>query len=871
MPYSAPLAAPLPSNHPGAVPAPSAPAGQSRVPPPDRTPLRALYRAGLLLLCLSGLLFLVPELANGAATDGFGLFILHHAITVCYFIAVLGTGALRRGRGGLHPLLTTLLLGLIGAYALNREIPVFERSTPWLSALLVVSTAATLLLPHLHRLARPVRLGVAGALGVALTLWTYLALYLTPLYALSVVASPFFGLSLHTYVPVLLLIFSLKWAVRAARADRSVGRAVGIGFGLAVAATVVFVVQWAALDRTARRTLEASESSASDLPGWVHLASRMPRTWATGRYLKAGLSYTVPKAGFSAWDLPSRSFEDVRRHDPLVMTAAALCGTTSLLREDDRIHLLEAVYDARHQAEDRLWSGEHLSTGAVATAVELWPAQRLSYTEKVVTVHNNGDPGRWGAQEEAIYTFHLPEGGAVTSLSLWIDGVEQKGILTTRGKADNAYRSIVGVEQRDPSLVHWEEGNTVSVRVFPVVAGSSRKFKIGVTAPLAAEEGRLRYDPVYFEGPSAAGARETVDLHIPGAAAPLFGLEGLTEKEGDHYTGSRSLTRAASVILRDPGLRPASFTFGGATYTLEGYTPRRTAVRTDAVYLDLNAAWTRTEFEAVLAAAGTRPAYAFTNRMVRITKDNRAEMFATGTGARFSMFPLYAVPAPEGAVIVTKGVRHSPAVNDLEGSLFAMKTDAFLKQAPPVRLFNLGSELSPFLRTLQEHRVFHYEHGSAAKLSGLLERGVFAGPAEDSATAVVHAAGIRIRKTAASTSTGAAAGPDHLMRLYAYNHLMARLQGGLYAGRDAEEALVEEAAQAHVVTPVSSLVVLETAADYKRFGIEQAGGSLRNAAVRSRGAVPEPHEWALIIAATGLLIWTRFKDQLRPILIRRAR
>jgi XrtN system VIT domain protein len=83
----------------------------------------------------------------------------------------------------------------------------------------------------------------------------------------------------------------------------------------------------------------------------------------------------------------------------------------------------------------------------------------------------------------------MPEGAVVTSLSLWINGNEEKAILTTKEKADSAYKTIVGAERRDPSVVHWQEGNSVSVRVFPVLPGESRKFKIGITAPLERVKG----------------------------------------------------------------------------------------------------------------------------------------------------------------------------------------------------------------------------------------------------------------------------------------------------------------------------------------------------------------------------------------------
>jgi XrtN system VIT domain protein len=59
--------------------------------------------------------------------------------------------------------------------------------------------------------------------------------------------------------------------------------------------------------------------------------------------------------------------------------------------------------------------------------------------------------------------------------------------------------------------------------------------------------------------------------------------------------------------------------------------------------------------------------------------------------------------------------------------------------------------------------------------------------------------------------------------------------------------VIAEAEKAYVVSPVSSLIVLETQKDYDRFDIKESKDSLKNASHNSSGAVPEPHEWMLII------------------------
>jgi len=58
-----------------------------------------------------------------------------------------------------------------------------------------------------------------------------------------------------------------------------------------------------------------------------------------------------------------------------------------------------------------------------------------------------------------------------------------------------------------------------------------------------------------------------------------------------------------------------------------------------------------------------------------------------------------------------------------------------------------------------------------------------------------------------------------------------------------------------VVTPISSLIVLETQKDYDRFDIKKSKNSLDNASIGNSGSIPEPHEWLLIVLVFGMLVW----------------
>jgi hypothetical protein len=85
--------------------------------------------------------------------------------------------------------------------------------------------------------------------------------------------------------------------------------------------------------------------------------------------------------------MPSRNFDEEKKHDPLVVIATLFVGEVNL-NEEHRIKLLETMYDSRHQAQERLWDGDDLITENINTAVRIWPQFGIAYTEKTLTVSN---------------------------------------------------------------------------------------------------------------------------------------------------------------------------------------------------------------------------------------------------------------------------------------------------------------------------------------------------------------------------------------------------------------------------------------------------------------------------------------------------
>lgn len=813
----------------------------------------SLYLSGLILIVLSALNLNLSDALF--SSNSMGGFFICYVFSVGYMIAIpMRSMAYSKPKLLKHTVLM-LILWFISAFALNRHMNVFDMATPWLSAWIVISIVA-LLLSTLHEfLPKAVNSIVYFFLGTALLLFTYYAIYLVPLYLISTIGLIAIGISMHTYIPLFLSIATLSMIMRMPAEHKKVIYLAFSGFMVPVLVCACLLYNWNATNREISSIINQQTLNESKLPMWVAVSRQLRPSFLTERILKSDLVYTEVRDGdifFSG--MPSRSFDEQKQHDPLVVIASLLFKKVNL-DENERIKVLASMYNARHQAQDRLWRDDDLETVSVISIVKLFPAYRMAYTEKILTISNDSRSG-WSNQE-AIYTFHLQEGAAVSSLSLWINGKEEKSRLSTKSKADSAYQQIVGVENRDPSVVHWQEGNTITVRVFPCTTAENRKFKIGITSPLSKQGDQLVYENAFFEGPSAKNALETVQVSYAGEIQELELPSGLEKTSTGVYAGDRNYEADWQITCKAPELAPQVFTFAGSSYEVEDYKVKRENFDPETIYLDLNSAWSAAEFDSLWQTIQTKPVYVYDEKLIRLTANNRNEVYRILSKQNFSIFPLQEVRKPETALIISKSTVDSPGLGDLKGSAFGNELSAYCKTARPVRLYTIGYQLSPYLKALKEFRAVHYSNGTLDNLKSQLLNKQFPQDLENAETVLISSAAMTIRKVADSTTKQA---PDHLLRLFAYNDIMKKVGSSYFTENYVQPDLIAEADQAYIVSPVSSLIVLETKQDYERFGIEESKNSLKNASMKSSGAVPEPHEWMLIIlglCVVGYTIYTR--------------
>lgn len=842
----------------------------------------ATFSTGAILLLFSGGVFVAHDVISKTIAareqDGLIWFGIHYVTAVIYGIIVLSMGGFaylfRNDRRQQAAIWLSLLLWYLSAFALNRQLAVFEQSVPWLRWIIVGSGALMVLhawadkLPHWGQ-----QVLYAGLTGACL-LFVYQAAYVGSLYAVSIPGLLMLGISFHTFIPALLAFVVGRQLWVGTRQRTYLRPAVLTGLMLPVTLLIIFLFNWQrTVNRLEQTRVEAALRQTSDLPDWVQLAQQLKPGPLTDRILKVNLVY-----GTSPW---SRDFgnltamSDVRLHDPLVVIAQNLFPVPAF-SDEEQSKLLRTVSQQHYGTESKLWNGRNLTTSQVATQVRIWPQYRLSYTEKTLWVQS---AARFGSQE-ALYTFHLPEGSAVSALSLWINGREEPGRLTTQAKADSAYKQIVGVEsmvtERDPSVVTWQEGNRVTVRVFPVLAGKDRQVKIGITSPLRFDGKMLAYQNPWFEGPDASGADETLKLTVADATTELKmnGLSGpMTNRELIRYAAYQP---DWSVEMVAPALSPAPFRLAGKAYQMAGYVPAQTLFQPADLYLDVNEAWTETEFEGICELTTKQPAvrvWVFRDGLTRVTPANRQQLFAALAQQPFSLFPIYRIAQPETALLITKGVPSNqgggPTLSDLKGSVLA---DRLTKKATdltsPIRTYNLGNDLPPYLKTLTELRILHAVTGDLTRLQDVLTKHQFETYQTTDNQVVLPGTGIVINQLTnestgrAENSSGqpvsqqASLAPDHLLRLFTYNQLMQSV-GRQYFNKAYRnsEALAALAQMGHVVSPVSSLVVLETQEDYDRFDIKADRTGLDNATLKQDGAVPEPHEWAMLLLIALLVSW----------------
>lgn len=811
---------------------------------------RTIFVGYLVLLISVGFYGLREYFDGTKRDDDLSIFFIHY-ILAFVFVGILFANrsiGLRKSwrRNNIHKTCILLKLFLVSAYALNRELPVFDESVTWQCVYLILTSVVMLSYNYFERLPQPINYIQNFLLGSAVVFYTYLTIYVANLYIAGAFGTILLGVGAHIFVPFFLLVAAIRLLVTTSKTSNLVWAVSGGAVTIAIA--VAFISAWSSrvkyIDRIANQSVIHADT---ELPIWFKVGQVIKDDWISERILKSRLVYTTSNNHFQ-WDLfPVNRWDEKRKHDPLVFLASGFSDCT--LSQDDRINILKAITDGRHRTLERLWPGDNLSTSYIVTDVDIYPELRIAYTEHYFNIRNNRlNDNWWVNSQEAIYTFQLPEGSVVTSLSLWVNGQEEKAILTSKQKATEAYTTIVGREKRDPSVVHWQEGNTVSVRVFPCTPDEERKFKLGITSPLIKSNGKIGYKNVTFKGPNPTSATQTTRVRFIGEPKNVDLPNGFEKNVRGDFLRESGYDSELTITMDAKPIETNQFSFGEYAYSISEAHPETEHVDFNGIYLDINNAWTDKEIDVIHELINNFKAYVYLDSdFVRLSNDNWNEIIDVLKKNNFSLFPFHHVENNTNAIVITKGKELSPYLRDVKQSKFAEGLSQYFASGRKVYVFNLEGGTSTYIKSLKELRAFHYAQGNAEKLVNILRSKSFPEVKESEDRIALHESTLIIERKSALGSRIKDNAPDHLARLFAYNNIMGEVGPNYFKDDFINAELVDEATTAYVVSPVSSLIVLETKEDYERFGIKDKDNSLHNATKDSSGAVPEPHEWALII------------------------
>ncbi len=93
---------------------------------------------------------------------------------------------------------------------------------------------------------------------------------------------------------------------------------------------------------------------------------------------------------------------------------------------------------------------------------------------------------------EGVYFFPLPQGAAVSQLTMWVDGQPIEAKILEADEAREIYDKIVR-QLRDPALLEYVGTSAIQANVFPIPPREERRIEIEYSQVLPAEGGLIRY------------------------------------------------------------------------------------------------------------------------------------------------------------------------------------------------------------------------------------------------------------------------------------------------------------------------------------------------------------------------------------------
>ncbi|MDQ5928715.1 MAG: hypothetical protein QG594_490 [Bacteroidota bacterium] len=807
-------------------------------------------KTSIVITILSFILLASTIIGSEMDYEKFELLCFFNILVEFFFGVIVSYQVLKNKQKYLHLLPFLFLNWFTGCFSTNAFINVFENLPIWvyvvtfgfcLSNFVVYSNAKT----------SYQSLGLYFINGCSFVLIIYYALFLIPITPFSVIGILALGLGFYGVVPLIVVVTHTLMLRKRFAENKQNALAFGSGLGIVLVALIIFglALNSASNKISGNGLTQSFDTNDGDLPHYITVSQKIKPSLLNEILLKKNLVYIASDDFFEFKNFDSfgnaKQYNERKTHDPIINITYLFTNNLNL-STDDQINILKSNFDKRLETEEQLWDGKDLFTKNIKEDVKIYANNRLAYTE--ITMDIACEEKSW-QNKEAIYSFQLPEGAVATSLSLWVNGVERKGVLTTKEKAQKAYKQIVGVEARDPSLMQWREGNKVVVRVFPINYDLPRTFKCGFTTPLKAENNSLKYLSLNIKGPNTNGAQTISRIQIVGnqkiKTSKNFELEN-----GFYIHHSSGLDEWFATLPINTNESASAFVWKNKAYQIKPILKEKTFFAPSEIVLDLNSSWSSQEIETIVKDTKNNYFVWIENEKKNINSSNFETLFSSLKPFAYSLLPLYDLK--ENTLVITKCGTISANFEELEGSVFLEKLKNNT-QNKKIRVINISENTNPFWQTVKEQNYVSYLKTNLKNCLELIDKKQFVAFKNTENRINIEPANMAIEEVEPTKKTPNK-GSNHLYRLYAFGKVLQE-QVKIKNDTLAENKFVDLAKDANIVTPISSLIVLETDEDYQKNGIEKTVNTLGNASINNDGAVPEPFEWVLIILGLSTVFY----------------
>lgn len=817
-------------------------------------------KISLVITFISTLLLIVSLIGSRYDSKTFEMLSVFNIIILLPYGVILSYKLLRNRNKYQHLIPFLFLNWFIGCFSTNVHVNVFQNLPVWVYFTTFLFCFSNFFIYSTETKKNYIQNISYFINGFSFLLILYYAVFLIPISMISAIGVIVLGMGFYGLVPGIVSIIHIIILSKTIVQQKNYIYAFSSGVAAVLFSLIIFTVL---LNKESSRINKFSitktfEEQNNDLPAYIKISQNLKPNFFNEILLKKDIVYIATEdflelRGFGGFG-GNLQYNERKTHNPFLNIAYQFTENINL-SNDDKISILKSNFDKRLETEEQLWSGKDLFTKNIKEDVKIFPNDRLAYTE--ITMDVVCDEKSW-RQNEAIYSFQLPEGSVATSLSLWVNGVERKGVLTTKEKAKKAYTKIVGVEARDPSLMQWKEGNRVTVRVFPITAQLPRTFKCGFTTPLKIEKDKLVYQSLDIKGPNINNASTISRIQTSGNTA--FKASKNFDLANQYYINkSTGLDEWQAEIPLSKKLTNSAFVWKNKSYEVQPIVREQIAYNPSEIILDIDNNWEIEEVKTLIHLPNKKFFVVINNTKQLITDANCKDLFNQFNELNYSLLPLYDLK--ENSLIITKSGNFSCNFEELEASDYLKKIKKNAKDKN-LKVINISDEINPFWQTVKEQKYVDYIKTDINNCIDLITKNRFLRFKTNENSVNIETAGISIQENLVSEKTNNK-GSNHLYRMFCFEKVLND-QVEIQNDTLQENKYVDLAKDANIVTPISSLIVLETDEDYKNNGIEKNINTLGNASINNEGSVPEPHEWLMIIIGLSLILFY-YKKQNRTI------